>query len=335
MKTPYTQQWTVTLERQIGTLGLSLGYVGSHSVNLMYPRNIDQPPPSTQPFTFAETPFPNLQSVTWFENGGGERSNALQIAANKTHGKNLIFSTGYTWSRDLTDQDDNDWLFGQTIQNQFNRAAEWGNNLFTPINRFYADFVYLLPFGKGQRFASQIPKVADGALGGWRISAVATLQSGQFFTPTFDGYDPSNTNIFGGRADVVPGVSTVPSGGRTLAEWYNPAAFKVPGCPDATPLCTTPANIGRFGNVANDTLQTPAMKNLDLGLLKDFRIRERFKLEFQAMFTDVLNHPNFGYPDSDISDGPGVAGAITSTLGNFLGGSGVSRAVTFALRVDF
>jgi Carboxypeptidase regulatory-like domain/TonB dependent receptor len=332
---PYTQQWNVTLERQIGTMGLSLGYVGSHQTGLLYPRNIDQPPPSTTPFSYSEEPYPNLQSITWIENGATENYDALEIAATKTRGRNLILSTGYTWARDLTDQLDNDWVFAQAIQNQFNLSAEYGNNLFTPINRWYADSVYSLPVGQNQRFLNSIPRWANTLLGGWRLSAVATIQSGQFFTPTFSGFDPSNTNNFGGRADVVPGVPLIPAGGQSLGEWFNIARFKVPGCADSNPLCSTPANIGRFGNAGNDILQTPGMRDLDMGFLKDFRIKERATLEFQCNMTDFLNHPNFGYPDSNISDGPGVAGTITSTNGNFLQGSGVNRMINFALRLDF
>ncbi|MGH9327485.1 MAG: TonB-dependent receptor [Terriglobia bacterium] len=335
LTTPYDQQWTVTLERQVGTLGLSLGYVGSHQTGLLYPRNIDQPPPSTKAFSFANTPFPNLQSVTYIENGGTENYDALQVAASKTQGHNLILSTGYTWARDLSDQLDNDWVFAQSIQNQFNLASEYGNNLFTPINRWYANVVYALPVGQNQRFLGHMSRWANAALGGWRISAVATAQSGQFYTATFSGFDPSNTNNFGGRTDVVAGAPLVPSGGQSLNEWFNIAAFKVPGCPNANPLCTNPANIGRFGNAGNDTLQTPGMEDLDLGILKDFRMREGMTLEFQCNMTDVLNHPNFGYPDSNITDGPGVAGTITSTNGNFLQGSGVNRIINFALRLDF
>jgi hypothetical protein len=89
------------------------------------------------------------------------------------------------------------------------------------------------------------------------------------------------------------------------------------------------------GGSEMDTLQTPAMKDLDRGLLKDFRIRERLKLQFRAMFSSVFNHPNFEYPDSSITDGPGVAGSITATNSKFLQGSGTNRVITFALRLDF
>jgi hypothetical protein len=330
---PYTQQWNVTLAQQVGSVGLSVAYIGTHAVNLLYPRNVNQPPPSTSPFTgylLSQT----YSSIDWNENGGSEEYNALQVAATKTAGRNLIFSAGYTWARDLTDQLDNDWITAQTIQNQFNRASEWGNNLFTPTQRFFTDAVYALPFGARQRFAKTLPRLAEGFLGGWQISAVATLQTGQWYTPTFDGFDPSNTNYFGGRADAVSGVSTVPTGGRTINLWFNPAAFRIPGCPDNNPVCSTPANVGRFGNVGNDTLAGPAEKNLDFALMKTFRIAEGKTLQFQAVFTDIFNHPHFGYPASDISS-PSTVGQITYTLGNYLGGSADQRAVNFALRLRF
>lgn len=334
IKTPYTQQWNVTLERQFGTVGVSLAYIGSHSVNLIYPRNIDQPPPSTTPFSISELPNPNFSTITWNENGSNEEYNALQIAATKTVGHKLTFSAGWTWARDLTDQLDEDWAYGQEIQNQFDRDAEWGNNSFTPTQRFYADAVYALPVGRGHRFMSQMPRLGEDFLGGWRLSAVVTLQTGQWYNPTFDSPDPSNTNNFGGRPDAVPSVSTVPPGGRNINNWFNVSAFKIPGCPDNDPFCSNPANIGRFGNAGNDTLATPSMRNLDLGLMKDFRVGEHKTLTFQAIFSDVLNHPNFGYPAADISS-PDTAAAITSSLGNFLAGSSTSRVVNFALRFEF
>ena len=333
LTTPYTQQWNLTLERQIGTLGLSIAYLGTRSVNLIYPRNINQPAPSTTPFSDSELPNQSFSSIAWAENGASQDYNSLQIAATKKQGRNLTLSTGYTWARDLTDQQDNDWVDGQEIQNQFDRKAEWGNNLFTPVNRLYADVVYALPFGAQQRFLGHMSRLANGALGGWRIAGVLTLQSGQFFTPSFDGFDPSNTNNYGGRPDRVAGTALYPAK-RTIANWFNAAAFKVPGCPDSDPVCSSPDDIGRFGNSGNDILQTPGMRNLDLALMKAFRVTEGKTLGFQVLAGNAFNHPNFGYPAADISS-TGTVGQITSTNGNYLSGSGVTRFINFAMRFQF
>jgi hypothetical protein len=175
--------------------------------------------------------------------------------------------------------------------------------------------------------------VAEGILGGWRLSAVVTLQTGQWFTPSFDGFDPSNTNTIGGRPDVVAGAPLYPAN-QSINNWFNVGAFKVPGCPDTDPNCSSPANIGRFGNAGVNILRTPSMKNLDLALMKEFQIAEHKILRFQTTFSDALNHPNFGYPDGDISS-PDTAPVITSTNSNYLSGSSSSRVINFSLRFQF
>ncbi|HCC55878.1 MAG TPA: hypothetical protein DEQ47_01190 [Solibacterales bacterium] len=334
LKVPYLQQWNVTLERQIGSVGISVAYVGSHAVNLLYGRNINQPAPSTTPFSISALPNPNFDAITWFENGASQKYNSLQVAAAKRLGKSVNFSAGWTWAKDLTDQSDNDWVFADNpIQNQFDRRAEWGNNAYTPRHRFYADAVFSLPFGRNQHYLNHMPRLAEGLLGGWRLSTVVTLQTGQWFTPSFDGFDPSNTNTIGGRPDVVAGARLYPAN-RSINNWFNVAAFKVPGCPDNDPNCSNPDNIGRFGNAGVNILQTPGMKNMDLALMKEFHISEQKFVRFQTTFSNALNHPNFGYPDGDISS-PDTAPVITSTNANYLSGSSSARVINFSLRLQF
>ncbi len=332
LRTPYTQQWNVTLERQIHTVGVSLAYVGAHSVALLYSRNLNQPVASTNPFSGYLTPAFN--TITWRDNGGTESYNSLQVSAVKNLGQGLTFSTGWTWARDLTDVPDNDWIYPGSIQNSYNLAAERGNNTFTPLQRYYADVVYALPIGAHQPLLNNLPRLADAALGGWRVSSVVTLQTGQFYTPSFDGFDPSNTNSLGGRPDRISGVSLIPPGGPTATQWFNVAAFKIPGCPDSNPICTNPASIGRFGNAGVDILQGPPQKNVDLALMKDFTIHERFKVQFQAIFANAFNHPSFARPGADISS-PATVAQITATDANYLKGSQASRNINFALRIRF
>ena len=176
-----------------------------------------------------------------------------------------------------------------------------------------------LPVGRNQPFLSQMPRVAEAVLGGWRLSTVVTLQTGQWFTPTFDGFDPSNTNTIGGRPDRIAGAPLYPAN-QSINNWFNVGAFGVPGCPDNDPNCDNPANIGRFGNSGVNILSTPAMKNVDLALMKEFTVTEHNTLRFQTTFSNAFNHPNFGYPDADISS-PDTAGVITSTNANYLSGS--------------
>ena len=55
------------------------------------------------------------------------------------------------------------------------------------------------------------------------------------------------------------------------SEWFNPAAF-------ATPAAFT------FGNVGRNTVYGPGMQTLDMGLVREFVLTERFMLQFRAEF---------------------------------------------------
>jgi hypothetical protein len=341
LKTPYSQQFNLTVEHQIGQIGIRVAYVGARSVDLVYAANINQPVPSTIPFTPSRYTYRNFNTVTWYDNGGTQEYNALEVSAAKTLGKNLSFNTGWTWAKDLTDDQNNSVSYSSpVIQNAYDLSAERGNNILTRRNQFYINSIYALPVGKGQRFLSGSNRLVDAVLGGWRMSWVAELFSGQFFTPTFSGFDTSNTNNFGpasssnfvARPDVVLGVPVTPPGGSTLSEWFNPAAFAIPGCPASNPVCKNPADVGRFGNAGVNTLVGPGVVNFDFAAMKDFLIKEHIRAQFRLTATNVFNHPNFTTPAANISSA-GTVAQITSTFQEEIGES--SRQIHFGLRLEF
>jgi hypothetical protein len=169
-------------------------------------------------------------------------------------------------------------------------------------------------------------------LGGWDTSWSMVAQSGQWFTPSFSGFDPSNTQSIGGRPDVIPGVPLYPAN-QTVHNWFNAAAFAIPGCPTSTPLCTNPANIGRFGNAGLNILEGPRIVNLDFGLMKSFKLYEKTRLQFRMTMANALNHPNFANPRANISS-RGTVGTITGQVRALLGEPG-PRQIDFGLRLTF
>lgn len=329
----YMQQWNLTVERELAGFAFAASYIGTHTVNIPYFRNLNQPQPSTTAFSASELPYPSYISVAWSDNGATDKYNGLQLTARRSYGKNLLVNTGFTWAKDLTNQQDAS-CFGcaSAIQNAYDLAADYGNSSTYPAKSFFAQVVYSLPVGKGQRFLGNASRALDLVAGGWRMAWAVDAHSGFYFTPSFSGFDPSNTNNTSGRPDVVAGVNPYPAQ-RTINNWLNLAAFKVPGCPDSTPLCSDPANIGRFGNAGVNTLEGPSLADFDLSLMKDFHVAERLTLQFRASATNLFNHPNFGLPDSSISDGAGNYGAISSTAYDLQGQQ--SRFVDFMLRLIF
>jgi hypothetical protein len=53
------------------------------------------------------------------------------------------------------------------------------------------------------------------------------------------------------------------------------------------------ANLGTQANVGRAGLQLDPINNLDVTALKRFTITERFRVEFRASATNVLNHPQY------------------------------------------
>src|SRR5262249_42151135 len=136
--------------------------------------------------------------VTWYDNGGTQQYNALQVSGSKTYGKNLFFNTGFTWAKDLTDtQNTNATFTGPMVQDQYNRRADRGDNILTRPVRVYINAIYALPVGRDQRFGRHMGRFLDAVVGGWQTSWVSEMQAGQYFTPTFSGFDVSNTNSLG------------------------------------------------------------------------------------------------------------------------------------------
>jgi len=339
LRVPYSQQFNLTVERQIGQIGLRVAYIGTRTVNLIYAANINQPPASTIPFTTSRRIYPVYNTVTWYDNGGTQQYNALQVSASKTYGNNLFFNTGWTWAKDLTDTQNNGSSFsGPTIQDAYNRRADKGDDVLTRPHRVYINAIYSLPVGKGQRFLGNASRLADALLGGWSTSWVSEMESGQYYTPTFSGFDPSNTNNFGpaSSSNFVARPDRIASGelssGQSITHFFDVSAFIIPGCPAANPVCSNPANVGRFGNSGVNILRGPKNINFDFSAMKYFPINERLRLQFRMMATDVFNHPNFSNPAANISS-PGTVGQITSTFSEQIGEA--ARQVHFSLRVEF
>lgn len=95
--------------------------------------------------------------------------------------------------------------------------------------------------------------------------------------------------------------------------WFNTQAFAVPA----------PFN---YGNSARNLLFGPGFFGWDAALFKNTQLTERLRLEFRAEFFNVLNHPNFGIPASNISV-PATVGRISTATD--------PRDIQFGLRLVF
>ena len=88
----------------------------------------------------------------------------------------LTFLGSYVWST-LRD-DGSEPVGGLAILNYYDLPAEHSLSTFDVGTTWWSSAVYDLPFGRGQRFASSLPAVAEAIVGGWTVAAIARWQSG-------------------------------------------------------------------------------------------------------------------------------------------------------------
>ena len=136
-------------------------------------------------------------------------------------------------------------------------------------------------------------------LGGWQLNGIATLMSGTPFT-AFDSTDvsdqggaPEITGFSANRPNVVSGQNPN-SGPKTASAWLNRAAFA-----QVIPDPNSP--VRQFGNAGRNIGVGPRYSDWDFSIFKNFRVTESKDVQFRAEFFNILNHPNFLLPDSDIS----------------------------------
>jgi hypothetical protein len=104
---------------------------------------------------------------------------------------------------------------------------------------------------------------------------------------------------------------------RTADRWFNPAAFVMPR--DA-------AGVYHFGNAGRAILNSDGPFNLDAGLMKNFRLTERFRLQFRWETFNLTNTPTLADPNSSLGDPD-----FTKSRGTV----STPRQMQFALRLAF
>jgi len=337
---PYTQQWNMTVEQQIYGTGLRFSYVGTASRLLDYVRNVNTPEPNSTPYIQRPRPLAQYAAIDLRTNGASHTYHALQIEAQRQMSRGLYYQIGYTLSKDLGDHHTGP-------ENPFDRVRDRSETSRVPNHRLTGNFLWELPFGRGKRFGSGLGRVAQGILGGWDLSGIVSLQSGDHITPVYNAPD-IHTNIAHTTSLTPPVVSrrpdrindgNLPSGQRTIDQWFDLAAFRDPGCPASTPFCSgaVRTSAGRFGNSGANVLYGPGSALTHMGLYKRFPIRERVQLRFEFAGTNVFNRKNWNNPGLDLSD-PTVRGRITGVGGGAAAGSWDApgpREMHLGLRVDW
>ncbi|MBW4037977.1 MAG: carboxypeptidase regulatory-like domain-containing protein [Acidobacteria bacterium] len=345
---PKIYQWNLSADKALSTnMVLNLSYVASHGFNLAFPTNLNAVPENqlssgdtsgcgSGSTVHCAVQFPIYQSINGNLYNAISNYNSLQVAITRRFSNGLSFSANYVWSHFLDDQDSSGWGSREGPQNvqhystlTVNQASKnYGPSNFDVRNVAKGYFVYDLPFGKGRKFLNK-NFIEDATIGGWQLSGTVVLSGGNPFqlfatSPTY--------NNGGSQYPDLTGVSNIPRGGRTIKEWYNPAAYADPGP-------------GNFGTVGRNPIVGPGYHTENLSALKQFALPWYdmvFQLRVDAQ--NVLNHPIFGAPDGSLQN-PSSAGNAPGTpyqgdtnsvsQGQITSLAGVARQVQIGARLQF
>ncbi len=300
LRTPYMQQWNISVEQQIGLWALRASYVGAKTSQLTYTRNINKPAPSLIPFTTSRLLYRGFNNIIWFDSGGNSSYHSAQFQFTHQFRHGLMVDGLMMWSNEIADLADGGGP-GQSIENPYNRARERGK-AFIDSADFRANFIYQFPFGKGRKFAADANRWLNGVIGEWEFSGIVDARNGRPETVIFAGADPSNTGTFGGRASLASaGCDTRPGQGRfDRVPYLALSCFAVP---------TT----GDFGNLGRDILRKPGSWDFSGSLYKFFTLRfidDDVKLRFSASVQNIFNHPTWNNVGNNIST-PANFGLLT------------------------
>lgn len=315
------QQFSLNLQQEFhhGWL-LEIGYIGTKGTHLQRLRSLNQalhasPSDPVNGITSnrlanipLRVPVPGVlpDSLRVAESGGNSWYNGLEVSLTKrlSHGLQLLAS--YTLSKtEDTDGSETNGISAVntlTLGNQDAPSQRWGRASIDRPQRFVFSTTWALP--------SPATGVTRTVLGGWNLSAIATVQSGSALTIAYTNAN----NVFGiseDRAELSGQCthSQLVTGG--LDSYFNKSCF-------ANPPIIGADGIGRgFGNSGTGIVDGPGQANLDLAISKTFMLNwpmEKSSLQIRAEFFNALNHPQFSNPDTNFSSP--TFGVIGSTSVN-------------------
>jgi hypothetical protein len=210
---------------------------------------------------------------------------------------------------------------------------------FDATHRLVISGIWELPFARQSK--GPVGKLA----GGWEVTPIITLQSGNPFTL----YSDDNSSLQNSGLDRVDVLGPVPvfknprlnrtftgtsaGGGSCLVGvnadgtttgnfWFSPNNLDCA----TVPLLT-------YGTMGRNTLRGPGINNVDFSLIKNTKITERQTVELRAEFFNAFNHAQFSNPDYDGFSS--TFGQITSTRGHDSETSSGARLIQLAIKYYF
>lgn len=292
-KVPSYADYNLSVQHEImANTVLEVGYVGTKGTHLLGDIDLNQPTVANR----VAKPTADVNAIRPFVGYGTindrvpfytSNYNSLQASLNRRFSKGLTLGVAYTWSKLLTT---NPYDRGLSAYNTYDLKQSYGPSVLNTPQMFVASYVYDFPFHKNQN------GLVGHLLGGWELSGIITLQSGQSQIMTQGGDPWGLAGMPGGLGMTRPGDTVYirpdqigdPNGQKSVLQWFNTAAFT-----DA---------VGHFGSSRPGAILGPGYQIWDTSLMKNFNFAEKASLQLRLETFNTFNHGSPSGIDTGVDD---------------------------------
>jgi hypothetical protein len=325
-QTPYVQQFSLDMQQEITpTMMLDVGYVGEHGDHLQGVVDIN----TIRPGSFTKTnigfaqqagcgsftsqnceaplnqirPYLGYTAINDVQTIFNSNYNGLQVKFTKKFSGKSMIDANYTWSRGLTNAQND---YATAAQNIYNLRAEYGPSVYNRNDVLLINGIWDLPWYRNQE------GVVGEILGGWEFTGIYVVSSGLPLTATMSGGSTVNygglTSIYNNQtnggvandsaglgilgpsaASLRPNVVLNPTDGygqvqlRKRLHWFNQTAFIAP----------SPSSF-QVGNERRNMMTGPGYNRFDAGVFRNFKLYRNVTFQLRGEGFNVLNHTNWG-----------------------------------------
>ena len=324
---PESFQWNLTVSHEVlKNTVLEASYVGNHGLHLwrrginfndilpsaraglatLYRNNAD-----TAAYVAANRRLKGLGDLTMSQSSGDSNHHSMQLWLNRRFTDRLAFQVAYTWGHTISNVPVTS--FQSATTDPFNYNLDRGDADLDRRHTLITNLVYVLPS------FSKWGKAANYILGDWQLNGIATYLGG---TP-IDVTAGSNTAGLEAQSTQRPNLVTgVPIYLNNGINYLNPAAFSRPA-------------VGTFGSLGRGVIRMPSRKNFDFSVNKNWRVKERYGIQFRTEIFNVFNRVNYvSLTTADLGFGNGATVNHSSNFGQFNKDAG-PREIQFGFKFTF
>jgi hypothetical protein len=346
LKPALIQQYNLTTEYQLDNVtSLTVAYIGQNGAHLVDPRQANQAACLTCALPIATLSKVNpalsqITSISYTESEAMMNYNSLQVTVRRRVSHGLEFLANWTYSKGLSN---NLGYYGagggagdsQSAywQDAYNGGADYGPTYFDAQHNVSISGIYELPFGRGRQFGSGMNRIADEAVGEWKLSTVMSFHTGFPITVTSDNFYTNTVNSNAARGNHLRPLKIV---GRTETNWFgtDPSATPCFSDTDNGVCAYSEQSASSFGNAAVGSERDPGYQQIDLSLSKDFAVTSGTRVEFRADFLNALNMVSLAPPSNSASVNDGST-TSTNAFGQISNTVNEPRNIQLALKFVF